>query len=212
MAAPIVLASLVSKPVLGAASHNCTISGQVSGNVSTHLQGDCRSLGETPAYYAGLPPASWPNATNDFLNNLNRPRQFPVSPYTLAWNKRFKDAYEVVKTAGGPNPPLGTSNIATVWDVLSGYMVNVADGTQNPNWTLKARSGFVSDPALGQEAIAAYMNAVRITGGYPDYPLTPSDVVAMFNAVVVTGGGYQVSPSVVWNAADVLSYFRSLHA
>jgi hypothetical protein len=47
LAAPIVVGALLSRPVLGAAPHNCTISGQLSGNVSTHTQGDCTLLGKS---------------------------------------------------------------------------------------------------------------------------------------------------------------------
>jgi hypothetical protein len=49
LAAPIVVGTLLSRPVLGAAPHNCTISGQLSGNVSTHEQGICSTLGVSPA-------------------------------------------------------------------------------------------------------------------------------------------------------------------
>lgn len=205
LAAPVVLATLASKPVLGAAPHNCTISGQLSGNTSAHTQGTCTTLGKSPAYYAGLPPASWPNAVNDFLNASGLPRQFKVVPFTLYNTTRFVDAYENEKLTG---TNIGQILPSTVWDVLMGYVVRPVDGIQNSTWQLRVRSGYFSDIELGREAIAAYMNAFSF---YPDYPLTPARVVQIFNVVVVNGGGYQVAPGVVWHAADVLNYFRSLH-
>jgi hypothetical protein len=60
LAAPIVLGTLLSRPVLGAAPYNCTISGQMSGNVSSH-NGEitsCRSLGVSPGYW--MNHESWP--------------------------------------------------------------------------------------------------------------------------------------------------------
>lgn len=59
LAAPIVLGTLLSRPVLGAAPYNCTISGQMSGNVSSH--GDplpCGRLGFSPGYWKNH--EAWP--------------------------------------------------------------------------------------------------------------------------------------------------------
>jgi hypothetical protein len=96
--------------------------------------------------------------------------------------------------------------------VLAGFVVNANTGLQNPNWKLKAKSGFNPDLALGREAVAAYMNAVHGTKGYPGFPISGTDVVAMFNSVVVvTGGLYHYSATVSWDATQVLKYFQSLH-
>jgi len=56
LATPVILATLASKPVLGA-PWNCTISGQISGNVSTHGEVACTSVGNSKATFA----ASYPN-------------------------------------------------------------------------------------------------------------------------------------------------------
>jgi hypothetical protein len=59
LAAPIVLGTLLSRPVLGAAPYNCTISGQMSGNVSSHGEPvSCRSLGVSPGYW--MNHEAWP--------------------------------------------------------------------------------------------------------------------------------------------------------
>lgn len=207
MAAPVVIGTLLSRPVLGAPYHNCTISGQMSGNVSTHEQGDCSISGNSPSYYAGTQPSSWPDATTDFLNGNGDPRNFKNTPYSQS--PRFSDAYEKEKIAGNDtaNNPIGEINPASVWDVLAGFVVNTNTGGQNSNRVLRAKSGFVTDLALGQEAVAAYMNAFDQT----KFPITKSEVVAMFNAVVVTGGIYDPL-GVNWDASQVLTYFRSLHS
>lgn len=59
LAAPIVLGTLLSRPVLGAAPYNCTISGQMSGNVSSHGKPvSCTSLGVSPGYWKNH--EAWP--------------------------------------------------------------------------------------------------------------------------------------------------------
>ena len=52
LAAPVVLGTLLSRPVLGAAPYNCTISGQLSGNVSSHgTPINCKTLGLSPGFW-----------------------------------------------------------------------------------------------------------------------------------------------------------------
>ena len=200
LAAPIVIGTLLSRPVLGAAPHKCTISGQLSGNVSTHgTTVLCSSLGQTPAHYAGIAPASWPNATTDFLNSSNAPRAFVNTPFSRP--QKFADAFERYNTANT------NTGVANVLDVLQGDW-----DLNNTNRTLRVRltGGFdtANGIALGMEAVAAYMNAADQT----KYPITQQDVVAMFNSVIVLGGLYHYSSTVTWNASQVLAYFRSLHA
>jgi hypothetical protein len=198
LAAPVVIGALLSRPVLGAAPHKCTISGQLSGNVSTHgTTVLCSSLGQTPAYYAGIAPSSWPNAATDFLNN-GSPRAFADTPFSRS--PKFADAFERYNTANN------NTGVATVLDVLQGDW-----DLNNANRTLRVRltGGFdtANGKALGMEAVAAYMNAADQT----KYPITQQDVVAMFNSVIVLNGLYHYSSTVTWNASQVLAYFRSLH-
>ncbi len=49
LAAPIVVGTLLSRPVLGATPWKCTVSGQLSGNVSGHETETCTSLGKSYA-------------------------------------------------------------------------------------------------------------------------------------------------------------------
>jgi hypothetical protein len=177
LAAPIVIGTLLSRPVLGAAPHKCTISGQVSGNMSTHDQSvSCSTLGSSPSVLAAS-SASWPSSLKDGSGN---PLLFKLAPSTT--NPKFADVY----TGGGGD--------ATVMEVITG--------------SVTVKPGSAATVELGKEAVAAYINAADQT----KYPITQQEVVAMFNAVIVTGGSYQYSSTVSMNAANVLAFFKSLHA
>lgn len=211
LAAPVVLATLASKPVLGAAPHNCTISGQVSGNVSTHEQGVCALLGNNPNYYAALAPANWPTSAG-FLDWTSQFRRYsvdfpdaPKSQFT-----KFRDAFEKVN----PAPPNAVTK-ATVRDVLAGCVTLLQPATVcATGWILRVRptGGYLVDNTLaldlGRETIAACMNAIQFA---PNFPLSLQEVVYMFNSVIMQGGTHNVAPGVNWNATQVRDYFRSLH-
>jgi len=211
LAAPVVLATLLSKPVLGAAPHNCTISGQISGNTSTHEQGVCSSLGQSPAYYAPLAPVSWPSTVgyNDWTTQFRRYSvDFSDAPRSFSVTNKFKNAFEKVS-------PTNVVSKATVRDVLVGCVTKLQVLTEcNPGWILRVKvgGGFLTDEALalslGRETLAACFNAITYA---PNFPLSLSNVVAMFNAVIVFGGTYNVAPGVDWNATQVRNYFQSLH-
>jgi hypothetical protein len=206
LAAPIVIGTLLSRPVLGAAPHNCTISGQLSGNVSTHVQGVCSSLGLSPARYAGMSPNLWPNSTLDFVDSQNKPVLFKLAPMGQA--VKFADAFQN-KLTDGQNTSYTDSSVR---DVLKGVPVDTAGNPIN-NAVLEVKSGFdtTNGIALGKEAVAAYMNAVDGTKGYPAFPVSGPQVVAMFNAVVVSGGRYEPL-GVNWGITDVINYFHSLQS
>ncbi len=206
LVAPAVLGTLASRQVLGAAPYNCTISGMQSGNVSSHGEPvSCATLGSSPATYL----AAWPLDSDFYVHNaihqnVAGARNFQGSPKSAPTH--FANAYRAHTISPSDN------RTATVLEVLLGYVP-----TYDNNWgyspiadtnvQLQVRSGFTdSGFALGQEAIAAYLNAADQT----KYPITQSDVVAMFNAVIVTGGIYDPLGA-NWNASQVLAYFKSLH-
>jgi hypothetical protein len=64
---------------------------------------------------------------------------------------------------------------------------------------------------FGRETIAALLNAIQ-RGFHPDfdYPLTPEQVVIMYNAVFNGVGTFQVNASINWNRTDVAAYFQKL--
>lgn len=203
LAAPVVMGTLLSRPVLGAAPHKCTISGQLSGNVSTHATTiQCNSLGSSPATYAFPIPTttSWPSRSKLIKNNGN-PRLFKDCPFNATVT--FSDAFERYNTNNGNTVPA----LPTVFDLLKGGAVDDS-GTPIANRGIRVKSGYDTTYGLelGQEALAAYMNALDQS----KYPITQQDVVAMFNSVI-NGGLYNYSPTVSWDAKQVRDYFRSLH-
>ena len=64
--------------------------------------------------------------------------------------------------------------------------------------------------SLGRATVASLLNARQFGGQFGNYPLTESQVIAMFNAVYL-GGTYQVNPTVQWTRDDVRNYFESLY-
>jgi hypothetical protein len=148
---------------------------------------------------------------NPNRNNLAGARDFQATPNSLA--TRFANAYRAVDIDGtAPND----TRTATVLEVLLGYVPKYDSNFNfgyppgnDPKFQLRVRAGF-TDPGfeLGKDAIAAYLNATTA----PDFPLSGSEVVAMYNAVIVTGGSYPVSSTVIWYASDVLAYFQGLHS
>jgi len=59
LVAPIVLATLASKNALGAAPHNCTISGKLSGNLSHHGGLEPCAIGRSPGYWKHPDKHTW---------------------------------------------------------------------------------------------------------------------------------------------------------
>jgi hypothetical protein len=70
---------------------------------------------------------------------------------------------------------------------------------------LESRDGGIVP--LARATIASYLNARRLA---PDYPLTPKQVIDMFNVVYV-GGTYRVNNSTFWGANEVQAYFETLY-
>lgn len=205
LAAPVVLGTLASRKVLAQDAWNCTISGQISGNISRPGKVNCASLGKSPNYYADLQPSTWPGGTIFYNSNTGNPRKFSNTPFNASI--KFKDAFERHDTNNPNNQNIGSP---TVLDVLQGDWK-----PNNSNRTLRVRITGEFDTSrgieLGQEAVAAYMNAVDGTNGYPSFPISPATVVNMFNAVIVSGGRY-TDDGVNWGIADVIAYFKSLHS
>lgn len=112
LAAPVVLGTLMSRPVLGAAPYHCTISGQISGNISPRPGANtrCDTLGRSPGF--------WGNR-----GGANRNEWPPFSPDAL-FSSVFANAYpertllQVLQTGGGMTqhnnyPALGRAAVAS---------------------------------------------------------------------------------------------------
>ena len=191
LASPVVLGSLMSKPVLGADPlYHCTPSGQQSGNLSRTSTVSCNTLGISPAAWAidsawpspvtkGTDPNSNGNSGCSFNGQAVRGTAFDGFSGLAATFGLSADGCTVVTS--------GYSTSATMLQVLKTTATTAPFG-------------------LGRETIAAILNALRYGSGFP---VTPSRVIEMFNAVR-SGGTYLVN-SVPWSASQVQTYFASLH-
>lgn len=188
-AAPVVLGSLVSKPVLGAGvPYICSISGKMSGNTSAprHRDVQCDMLGRSPGYWKthtgwvgyergdGKCPAPTGTTFND---------AFGVD----AFRSKFKDGECTVHESSGLYP--AGSKPATMLQVL--------------------QTGGGGVQSLGRAAVASLLNASSPAYS-SSYPLTASEVIRMFRGVY-QGGTVLVNGSVYWNSEQVKAYFESLY-
>ena len=191
LAAPAVLGVLASRPVLGQSLHHCTPSGHISGFASPNPNAAPCNVGQSVSYYAD----SLDNWPPEFLTANGKPRLFKESP-NGGGLALFADAYQRVDKQNNVTP-------ATVWDVLKGYPVK-DNGNPEQNMTLVAKSANV-DLELGQQAVAACMNALRING----FPIGALMVVNMFNGVFINGTD-NVTSTNNWDQEHLKSYFRTL--
>jgi hypothetical protein len=187
LASPVVLGSLMSKPVLGADPlYHCTPSGQQSGNLSRTTTASCK-IGISPTAWAA--DSSWPSPVvkgTDPNGGCNFPAQGQGTLF---------DGF----SAGGKTL-LATFGSASA----GGACTVVTSGYSSPATMLQVlKSPF----GLGRETVAALLNALRYQGS--GFPVTAGRVIEMFNAVR-SGGTYLVN-SVPWNASQVQTYFASLH-
>lgn len=205
-AAPVVLGSLISKPVLASGDsppYNCTISGQMSGNMSSHPNTvDCKTLGRSPGYWknhpfpSGFTAGDLPAANCSFTGLVKGTTFNGFTMGTSVLGNAFKrsasgGACLVIDAREAAYGAISNSSKATMLQVL-----NTGGGLNDSS--LKA---------LGRATVASLLNSVAFA---PTYPLTPAQVIAMFNAVFM-GGTYPVNPTTSWNADQVKAYFESLY-
>ncbi len=197
--ASVVLSSLLAKPVLGATPYNCTVSGQLSGNTSSHGADQvCSSVGKSPDYWItnlGDWPAAYAPGVMPQAGTCSGDATATLFKSVTVQGLSFADAYNYNCTTGAlvEPAPSGTSPL-TLLQVLA------LDTVGNPA---------VGSPAaiLGSTTVATLLSAAKIG---TDFPLAAVDVIDMFNHVYL-GGSYQVKTGVYWGASDVISYFKSLY-
>lgn len=184
-AAPVVLGSLISKPVLGAGvPYICSVSGKMSGNTSGPARGevDCSALGRSPGY--------WKNH-NNWVGYNRGDGKCPAptgSTFTEAFGVDVFRSHDCkVYETRGTYPP--GSRPATMLQVL--------------------QEGGGGVKSLARAAIASLLNASS-PAYRSSYPLTPSEVIRLFNGVY-QGGMVQVNGSVYWDSSQVKEYFESLY-
>jgi hypothetical protein len=182
LAAPVVLATLASKPVLGA-SYHCTVSGKISGNTSApHGDGSCTINNvKSAAAWIATPIGQWPA---DAKNNAGTsPRLFKNSPKSTT--PKFLDKYKKPDASA-----------ATLLDVLNG---NLIGGAPNPALGKEAVTALLNALALGAPGnfpISA-SEVVRLFNGVIDG--------GTVEAAPTTYPGKK------WGSAQVLSYFTCIN-
>lgn len=186
---PVVLATLASKPVFGATPWKCTISGQVSGNMSGHESETCNTLGYTPTHWRET--TTWPNHSMFFSRptvGTRGAKLFTLCPDDPAYAlHKFADAY---------TSSLRPGQDATTWEVINGNIL---------------MKGSYATIDLGIETVAALLNSMDPIKGYDKYPVSPWDVIEIFNQIVADGT-YTTVMGTDWRAEDVTNYFRMLHS
>lgn len=201
-----VLGTLVSKPVLATTltkpPYQCTISGQLSGNLSHPTEAvDCHTLGRSPGYWkthlswpGGLKAGGLPNSSCTFASG-----QTGTYFNGLAINgKTLADAFR-------------SKTISGACEVVDARMAAYSTATKKATLlqVLNAPGGLNDTQleALGRSTVATILNSLA----YPAwYPLTPEKAIEMFNAVYM-GGTYKVNATTSWNADQVLAYFQSCY-
>lgn len=205
MAAPVVLGSLISKPVLATGTnppYNCTMSGQMSGNMSTHPGTvDCKTLGRSPGYWKNH---AWPSGfvAGDLPNSL--------CSFTGVVKGTFFNGFTLGSSVLGNAFKRASINSACqVIDARESNYSTVGNSKATMMQVLNTGGGLndTSLKALGRATVASLLNSVAFA---PTYPLTSAQVIAMFNAVFM-GGNYQVNATTQWNADQVKTYFESLY-
>jgi len=203
--APVVLGSLLSKPALGA-GYTCTISGQISGNISSHPTADtCSELGRTPSYWVGN---AWPTG-GGYPSKGNNPAS---STNNCRWNGGLVKGTSFSAWANGGktlgnyfyfNPNTACSNILA--SVAGGSSTEAATMLQVLNATVSTNDVF----DLGREIVTAILSSLSAPASYP---VTVPMLIDMFNAVAPSGGSYTFPNSTkTWNRTQVLTYLKSLH-
>ena len=191
LAGSAVLGSLISKPVLGAVPYNCTLSGKMSGNTSSHgAPVLCSALGRSPATWATT--ATWP---------------LPYTHGTVPDNT-------CVFSGAGAGSRFGATFANVFSYSASGGTCNVTNTVSNNTVATMLQVLSTTDTSpifeLGRAAVASLLNAQSAAAG--TYPLNPAQVIAMFNAVYTGGSSlYVYSPTIKLNQAQVLAYLKSLY-
>jgi len=202
-ATPVVLGSLLSKPALATQPYNCTISGQMSGNTSSHPnQVNCKALGKSPGYWknasswpAGTLKGNSPTSSCSFSGNKGTVfGGFASGGQTLIDAFRYRAESSACVCYG-----LRDSNFASCGSKATMLQVLNSPGGLNDTMIY----------ALGRATVATILNSLSVG---TDYPITVAQAIKMFNAVAPVGGKYQVNTTVFWDADQVMAYFQSLYS
>lgn len=209
VAAPAVLGTLASQPVLATTStdrppYHCTISGQLSGSTSRAPDSRvCNQMGRSPGYWKNnawpsttvVSKGYMPNGSCNFSTQAPRGTFFDGFIYggqTLTAAFRRKSVDSNCRVIDRRESDFGSiSAKATMLQVLN------SEGGLNDT-SLKA---------LGRATVATILNGIQ----WPTtYPVKPERAIKMFNDIALSGSTL-VAPGVSWNENQVKTYFESLY-
>lgn len=217
-AATVLVGTLASKPVLGqSVPYLCTLSGQTSGNLSPATNRDatpvCSSLGSPPSTWC-QPNKGWPaSVSRGTVPTCTTTRTRYKTTYT--WNPKvpslssgsvfngltfsgvqFINAFYTVPT--NDTKSIRKDGGASAWPTtLLELLSNTSTGDERLN--------------LGRAAAANLLNALAANGDQYKFPLTPAQVITMFNAVC-NGAEFQINATKRWTRTQVLQYFQALYS
>jgi hypothetical protein len=213
LAAPVVLASLVSKPVLadfnilggGPPPYNCTISGQLSGNTSSHGVESCSGLQKSAALVAAdYPYPLGPPAIVTALSYL--------IDYTDAGGTTFPGLF--------PNLPKNYFFISGTGTDGSGHVtggiLSFSSGGIQPGGSVPASINQILHlpaPAGSEYAVKALVLLLNAKGlsDTSTYPIIQSQAERLYVAAATGGGFTDTNPTVNWTNAEVHSYIDLLY-
>lgn len=204
LAAPVVLGTLASKPILGRAGGvQCSPSGQESGNVSFGGASACPAVGASAQSW--LSNSSWPAPlTRGQLTNNNPDVQAASGTVFDGWLLQGPtNSYTTSAIFSQTSTTTQSSTLANAYKVKNGN----AKATMLQVLMPAALPTAAASNPLGIAVVASLLNAFS----RPNYPVSPRQIIAMFNAV--SGGGtYLVGGVTPWDQARVLKYLQSLYS
>jgi hypothetical protein len=205
-ASSVVLGSLVAKPVLAYTDkqiYHCTVSGQLSGNFSSHPDViDCKALGKSPGYWKNNGP--WPAGTVQGALNAGMCSSTANSTPVGTYFNGFSSGGSTLINAFKRKTVNSTCLIYNLKESAFGTCTAKATMLQILNTGGGSNDSTIA--SFGRATIASLLNALR-----GNYPITPKQVIDMFNAVVNTGS-YKLNTTKSWSMAEVQTYFESLYS
>lgn len=198
LAAPALLGTLASQPVLGQSLYHCTPSGQWSGNISHRSTFECGSLGMSPEEW--IAKADWTPYDKGDLPSKTGGNSCKFTGGSAAgdtFNSVFGGNYYFAVASGSGSG----KNCAILTAAGTGSNDHHASMREVLEW---------STDELGREAVVALLNASQ--PGDQGFPITPQRVVHMFKDIATTGTYYPMSSSMHgWDRDTVIAYWKSLY-
>ena len=215
LAAPVVMTTLASKPVLGAdIPYLCTVSGQMSGNVShPDRRADCSMLGQPPSYWQSSSSA-WPgpyvrgeleSKKDDSKNDTNK-----SVDGTASKGADSACRIPVIKNGTAFVEVFGVQFWSDDCKLLEPSEVRSPSAKPAALLRVLMSEGEVNDSpfkALARAAAASLLNAAAAKGRYP---LSEAAVVNYYRDAVLLQS-VRITPTVQWSPEQLKAYFESLY-